>query len=132
MKKSSRLAAVLLLIVFGMNYTADSIATRYAAEAQIAATKAWDYIVQGAGSGLVFLCIGLIARKPLVWPVCLWGAFEAWQRSVCRLARPIGGEVPEVPLFSGLCGVDFYWLGIVAAVMLAAHMLDKGDKNGMD
>lgn len=119
-----RLAALLLAVVFGMNYTADNIAAMYGTD-QIAAAKAWDYIAQGLGSVAVFLCLGLLARKPMAWLVCLWGALESGQRSVCRLARPIGGEPPEVPLFSGLCGVDFYWLGILAALLLAVVMADK-------
>jgi hypothetical protein len=115
----------LLLVIAGMHYLDNPVASFYAKDQQIAAAKAWEYILTNAFVCVVLALLGSVARKPFVWPVVLWGVAENAQRSVCRLARPIGGDPPEVPLFSGLCGVDFYWLGIVAALILAVSMADK-------
>jgi len=120
-----RLAVVLLLMVYGVHYLNDPIASHYAPDERIAAAKAWEYILTNAGYCAVLAVCGLLARKPLAWPVIGWGMVEFGERSMCRLARPIGGDPPEVPLFSGLCGVELYWLGIIAAAVIAIAMLDK-------
>lgn len=109
----------------GIHYLNDGIASHYAPDQRVAAAKAWEYILTNAGGCLLLACIGLLARKPVAWPVIGWGMLEFGERSMCRLARPIGGEVPEVPLFSGLCGVEFYWLGIGIAAVIAVMFLDK-------
>lgn len=122
-----RLAITLLVTLFVTHYAGDLIAGLYANPG--AAAKAWDYILVGAGFAVVLFVLGVLARNALAWPVVVWGMAEAGQRSVCRLARPIGGDPPEVAMFSGLCGVELYWLGLFAAAAIAFKMLDKlGDK----
>lgn len=123
-----RLAILLLLTVAGVHYLADPLATAYAN--QVAAAKAWEYILTNAGDCVLLLGIGLLARKPMVWLVVGWGIFESSQRVVCRLDKPIGGEPPVADLFQGLCGNGWYTLGLMAAAGLAVHILDKGTKNG--
>lgn len=126
-----RLAVTLLVIFFGMFYLPSIIATGYAE--QTAAAKAWQYILAGVG---IFCCVGLLgllARSAVVWPVVLWGMAEGAQQAACRLAKPIGGEPPSAPPFSGLCGTDFYWLGIFAALCIAVSLADKlRGKHGVD
>jgi hypothetical protein len=122
------LTALLLLILTMVHYLNDNVASFYAPAEQVAAAKAWEYILTNAGFCLVLGVCGLLARKPLAWPAIAWGMVELGERSACRLARPIGGEPPEVPLFSGLCGVETYWLGVFAACCLAVAMLDKWRK----
>jgi hypothetical protein len=118
-----RLPVLLLLLVIGMHYLPDHIAAGYANK--LAAAKAWEYILGGAGGAALFLLVGLLARHPLAWPPVLWGAVEEGERAMCRLAKPIGGDVPVAELFSGLCGVEAYWLGVIAGGIIAVTMLDK-------
>jgi len=120
-----RLAAILLLTVFGIHYLNDNVASFYAYMQQVAAAKAWEYVFTNAGLCVVLACVGLLARKPLVTAICVWGIVESAERVVCRLDRPIGGQPPVVELYSGLCGVKFYWIGLIVAVCLAIEWLDK-------
>lgn len=120
-----RLAALLLALMYGVHYLNDPIASLYAPDQRIAAAKAWEYILTNAGFCAVLAACGMLARKPLAWPVIGWGMLELGERSMCRLARSIGSDPPEVPLFSGLCGVEFYWLGIGIAAVIAVMFLDK-------
>jgi len=124
-KKSSHhgLAAVLLVTLFCMHYTPSILALSYAN--QVAAAKAWQYILGGAGAAVVLGCLGLLVRSVAVWPFVVWGIAEGLGQSVCRLAKPIGGDPPSAGLFDGLCGVHFYWLGILAALILAVSLADK-------
>ena len=112
-------------MVYGVHYLNDTIASHYAPDERIAAAKAWEYILTNAGFCVSMPLFGLLARKPLAWPVISWGTVEFGERAMCRLAKPIGGDPPVVDLFSGLCGVEFYWLGIIAAAVIAIAMLDK-------
>jgi len=120
-----RLAALLLAIVYGVHYLNDPIASQYAPDQRIAAAKAWEYILTNAGFCAVLAACGVLARKPLAWPVIGWGMLEFGERSMCRLAKPIGNEPPEVQIFSGLCGVEFFWLGVFIASVIAIILLDK-------
>jgi len=89
--------------------------------------QAWFYALRGVEGAALFLVVGLLARHPLVTAVCVWGFFEESQTTVCRLAAGVD-EKPMVPLFSGLCGTDFYWLGVVAMILIAAKIA-KGATN---
>jgi len=117
------LAVVLLLTLFGMHYLPSILALNYAN--QTAAAKAWQYINGGAGMAVVLACLGLLVRSAVVWPFVAWGIAEGLGQSVCRLAKPIGGAPPSAGPFDGLCGVDFYWLGVFAVLVLAISLLDK-------
>lgn len=117
------LAVVLLLTLFGMHYLPSILALNYAN--QVAAAKAWQYVNGGFGMAVVLGCLGLLVRSAVVWPFVAWGVAEGLGQSVCRLAKPIGGAPPSAGPFDGLCGVDFFWLGIIAAGWLAILMLDK-------
>lgn len=125
MGKSSHigLAVVLLVTLFGMHYLPSILALNYAN--QVAAAKAWQYVNGGAGMAVVLGCLGLLVRSAVVWPCVGWGIAEGLGQSVCRLAKPIGGAPPSAGPFNGLCGVDFYWLGIFASLVLAVSILDK-------
>lgn len=124
MKKNDLLlGALLLALTFGMHYLPSILALGY--ENRVAAAKAWQYVNGGVGMSVVLCCVGILARQPLVWPVLFWGIAESSEQAICRLARPIGGEPPFAPPFSGLCGTDFYWLGIAAALILAVALLDR-------
>lgn len=119
-----RLAAVLLLVVFGMHYLGDIIATGYVERA--AAARAWEYVLRGAGGALVLLVVGLLVRRPVVWALCLWGAIEDGMRSGCRLAHPMNQRPPETDPFTGLCGdYSLYRIGLIAAAVIAVFLLDR-------
>lgn len=120
-----RFAALLLALLFGVHYLNDTIASSYAPDQRVAAAKAWEYIITNAGGCVLLVVCGMLARKPIAWPVIGWGILEFGERSMCRLAKPIGGEPPEVQIFSGLCGVEFFWLGVFIASVIAIILLDK-------
>lgn len=118
-----RLAAILLLTIFCMHYLPDILALNYAD--QTAAGKAWQYVMRGFGGAVLMCLLGVLARNPVVWACAFWGMVESSEEAICRLAHPIGGEPPVAHQFSGLCGPDFYWLGIIAALILAVAILEK-------
>jgi hypothetical protein len=123
-----RLPVILLVLIAGTHYFYEILASAY--QDQGAAARAIFYALRGIEGAALFVVIGLLARRPLVWLVCLWGAFEESQTAVCRLARGID-NVPGYEAFQGLCGNGWYTLGLMAMAGLAGHMLDKGDKNGV-
>jgi hypothetical protein len=121
-----RLAAFLLVILFGMHYLPSIIALGYVE--QTAAAKAWQYILNGMGVACLLGLLGVFARSAVAWPFIAWGMVESSMQSVCRLGKPIGGQVASAPPFSGLCGVDAYYLGVIAVGWLAFSWLDKRKK----
>ena len=130
-KNEVGLAALLLVTTFGMHYLPSILATGYADKT--AAAKALEYIASGVGGAVSFCILGILARSPLVWAVCFWAMVEGAEKSVCRLAKPIGGAPPSAAPFAGLCGQEFFFLGIFAALALALTLLDKqrgNDGNG--
>lgn len=124
-----KLAFILLLTLGTIHYVDNPIATMYAQAEQPYAAKAWEYILTNAGLCVVLALLGLLARKPVVWFPIGWGIIESGERSVCRLARPIGGEPPVVDLFTGLCGRPYYLVGLWAMVCLALYLRGKNERN---
>lgn len=117
-----RLAAIILCMVAFTHYGYDHLAALYPEPARV--TGALFYVLRGLEGVALFLVVGLLSRSWWVVAACLWGAVEEGQTAVCRLAAGIDVK-PSVPLFSGLCGQDAYWLGIVVAAVIAIAMLDK-------
>lgn len=121
-----RLAAILMLLVAGTHYGYDPIAAAFYKD-QTAAARALFYAFRGIEGAALFLVVGLLARRPLVLAVCLWGVLEEGQTAVCRLARGIE-NVPVHEAFQGLCGSPMYGLGLMIAACLAIYWLDRGTK----
>lgn len=125
------LAALILLVVAVTHYGHDLLATGYTSAP--AASKAWFYILRGAAGVVLFAVIAALAyqrwgRKSLLILIpCVWGMAEEGQTAICRLSRPIA-EAPSHELFSGLCGSDWYWLGVIAAAVIAGMILDFREK----
>lgn len=117
-----RLAALLLFIVAATHYACEPLA--FAFEDRAFAARSLFYAARGLEGVALFGLIWILARGYLVGLVCAWGAIEEGQTAVCRMVAGIGRPV-EAPAFSGLCGVDMYWLGVIAAAVLAVVMLDK-------
>lgn len=125
-----RLAAILLLIVAMVHYSYAPLSTGFADSDQ--AGRGIFYVCRGLGGTALFLLVGLRDKRVLVWLVCAWGACEEAQTAVCGLASGVG-EMPAVELFEGLCGKGYYTMGLIAMGILAAKILDKGDKrDGVD
>lgn len=124
-----RLPVILLVLIAFTHYGYEILASAY--QDQGAAARAIFYALRGVEGTALFVVVGLLARRPLVWLVCLWGAAEEAQTTTCRLARGIE-NVPGYESFQGLCGSPWYTVGLMAAAGLAVHILDKGDKNGLD
>lgn len=120
-----RLAAVLLLLVAMTHYLYAPLATLYP-DADRAA-RALFYVARGIEGLALFGLVGVLARQPLVWAVCLWGAVEEGQTAVCRLAAGVGGRA-GAELFSGLCGPVWYGLGLVAGLALALWLHRENKK----
>ena len=117
-----RLAAIILCMVAFTHYGVDHVAALYPEPTRV--TGAIFYCLRGIEGVALFLFVGLLSRSWWVVAACLWGALEEGQTAVCRLA--VGIDVkPAVPLFSGLCGTDAYWLGIFVAAVIAIAILDK-------
>ena len=122
-----RLPVILLVLIASTHYGYEILASAY--QDQGAAARAIFYALRGIEGAALFVVVGLLARRPLVWLVCLWGAVEESQTTVCRLARGIE-NVPGYDAFQGLCGAPWYTLGLMVMAILAVHILDKGTKNG--
>ncbi len=126
-----RLAALLLLLIAGTHYLYPVLSINHA-DPQYTA-QAWFYILRGCEGAVLFLVCGLLAGHRLVSAVCCWGFVEEGQTAACRFAAGVD-ERPQVELFSGLCGTEFYYIGLLAALWLALTWLDKrrGPKHGVD
>lgn len=118
-----KLAALLLLMIAGTHYFYDIAAASHANPAQ--AARIIFYIARGCEGALLFALVWLLARGALVGLLCLWGFLEEAQTSICQMAHGIV-TIAYTP-FTGLCGLQLYWLGIVAASLLAVQ-LAKGTK----
>lgn len=119
-----RLAALLLLLVTGTHYLYAPLSLLY--EDSAFAARSIFYAARGFEGAALFVLLGLLVRKPLVGLVCAWGALEEAQTGICRIAAGLGSPV-ETSAFSGLCGVEMYSLGVIAAALLAAK-ISRGTK----
>lgn len=83
---------------------------------------AWDYVMQGAVAAGLWLAVGAGATHWSVRAVCVYGAIEAAQRPLCRMAFPMD----RPPMLGGqtMCeaayGVSLGWLGVLAALFTVA------------
>jgi len=116
-----RLAAILLALIAGTHYTSDLLSMGYENQAQ--ASRIIFYVLRGLEGAALFCVCGILARHSAVSAVCMWGFIEEAQTAGCQLAHGI--MTTPYKAFSGLCGVDAYWLGIVVAAVIAIAMLDK-------
>ncbi len=113
-----RLAIILLLVVTGTHYGTAPLSLFY--EDPTRAARALFYVARGMEGAVLFVLVGILVRRPVVWAVCFFGFIEEAQTSVCRVAYGIAGN-PGPQLFSGLCGQNLYILGLIAALGLALY-----------
>lgn len=116
-------AALLLMVYFVMHLMPDIAALPYAN--QTAAGKAWEYILTNAGVCVLVAVVGVLCRRPMVWPLCALLFFENGQRVACRLSKPIGDAPPVVEQFSGLCGREWFAIGLALMLWAAIAILGK-------
>lgn len=92
---------------------------------------AWAYVCYGAEAALLWLLLADHIPKQTSTPieaftaraVCAWGAFEAAQRPVFRLAFPMDHPPKLAPgqgLADAATGLPMSFVSIAAALMLAA------------
>lgn len=117
-----RLAALLLALVTLTHYGYSPLAEGHEDAAR--AARAWFYVLRGLEGVILFGLVGILARRPLVWLVCLWGALEEGETAVCRLAIGIGNAPGYAP-FQGLCGPGWYIFGALVAAAIALNLHDN-------
>lgn len=121
-----KLACVLLLLVGVTHFGYEVIAMAY--EQSEAAARAWFYILRGVEGAALFGIIGSLAKSRAVIAVCLLGMSEESLTAACRVSKPIG-ELPGYAPFSGLCGREWYFAGLIALGLVAlgiAYDLGRG------
>ena len=124
--KLAALGAFLLALVYMNHYGVDHLAEGMA-DPQ-AARSALFYVAQGAKGVIFAAVIGLLAPRviaalPLL-AVCAWSAWEDALVVSCRLAKGIE-VIPNVQLWSGLCGDGLYSAGLLVG-LLAATVVGYG------
>jgi len=121
------LAVLLLFAVCFTHYAYDPICAIFPSLAGQA--RGIFYVLRGFEGTVLFLVI--LRLRPILWPVCTWGAFEEAETAVCRLsagfpATPIGSP------WNGLCSDITHWplsmLGIVIAAILITRVAKEPQK----
>ena len=84
--------------------------------------KAWEAVMFGLESALLWLVIGAAVRIVSLQAVAAWGATEGGMRCLCRLALPLD-RPPALPPGRNLCdvvtGLPASWFSLAAALMVA-------------
>lgn len=90
---------------------------------------AWEYSAYGLEASFLWSVAFLLVNQFEARAVAAWGAFEALQRPVCRLAFPMD-HPPQIDPGQSLCdaafGVPMSALSVVAALGLAAVAQEFG------
>jgi len=115
-----RLAIALLLIVAGVHFGYELIALCYSQ--RDSAAKAWFYMLRGLGGTALFGIVASLCRRRAVLAVCMMGMFEEGMTTACRASKPIGGVLGYEP-FAGLCGPEWYQLGLALLGLISLGIL---------
>lgn len=118
--ESLALAVLLAGVIFVTHFGSDWAGTFY--REAVAAGKAWFYMLRGMEGLVLFAIIAALKRHPAVTAVCLVGMFEEGMTTACRASKPIA-EAPAVLPFSGLCGDDWYRVGLTLLGLSALGIL---------
>ena len=111
------LAALLLLSVALCHYGYDPLAQLFGGTGY--AARNLFYCLRGFEGVVLFATIGVLAKRPSVSVVCLWGLLEEGQTAACRIAKGIGAPNKTHETFVGLCGNGAYSMGLFVAGLLA-------------
>lgn len=148
------LAAILLLLVAVVHYSADLLAAGYPDPGS--ARKVISYLLRSIEGAIQYAVIAVLAlvvawlvraKEPgrlkgaapvvssvrLVVLVCCWGVVEQLQVGVCRLGFGISNRPPDGAPLTGLCdrlvGLPLYATGLAViaflAAVIAAHWGEK-------
>lgn len=125
-----RLAVPLLLAVAVTHFGYELIALAYTEQA--AAAKAWFYMLRGLEGVVLFGAIAALSKSLAVTLVCALGIWEEGLTVACRASKPIGEALGYAP-FVGLCGREWYWIGLAALGLVALGIAydlgkDRGQK----
>jgi hypothetical protein len=98
---------------------------------------AWSYVVQGFEATALWAALGITATRwlrsatedeaKIFSAACAWGAVEAIERPLCRLAFPMD-QKPPLPKNQNLCeaafGVDVMYVSVFFAALLCVMCLE--------
>lgn len=121
-----KLAVALLLAVGVVHFGYDWIAKAY--PDQGAAAKAWFYMLRGVEGVVLFAIVAALSRHRGVIAICLLGMWEEGLTTACRASKPIGGVLGYEP-FAGLCGREWYWLGLGLLGLIALGLAYETGRN---
>jgi hypothetical protein len=110
------LAVALLVIVAAAHFGYEPLALAY--EQRAAAAKAWFYMLRGLEGVTLFAVIAALVKCRAVIAVCLLGMSEEGLTVACRASKPIGESLGYAP-FTGLCGREWYFAGLIALGLVA-------------
>lgn len=108
----------LVLLITVTHYAYDPLALLIFGDAGGRASRALAYVLRGHEGFWLFLAVGFLARRRVVWLACVFGMAEEAQTAICRLRFPLT-EPPPFELFTGLCGQTPYAAGLAVAATLA-------------
>lgn len=111
-----KLAVFLLVLVGAVHFGTDWLSLLFAQ--QETARKALFYIARGIEGVALFAAVAMVTKHRAVIAVCCLGVFEEGMTSACRVSKPIS-QLPGVELFSGLCGREWYFVGLAALGLVA-------------
>lgn len=117
---------MLLLTVCVVHFGYDWIAKAYPDPE--AAAKAWFYMLRGLEGVILFALLAYAFRHRAVIALCLLGMFEEGMTTACRASKPISGVLGYEP-FSGLCGPEWYRLGLCLLGLIALGMAYEYSRN---
>jgi hypothetical protein len=90
---------------------------------------AWEYVAHGTEAFALWAALGASAAGLAVRAICAYGAIEAGERAVCRLAFPMD-RAPQIAVDQTLCdaatGLPISIVSGGAALFLAALVQEGG------
>ena len=112
------MTAALLMLAAGANFAPEHLAHYFGGK-----QSAWESVMFGFEAAALWV-VGFVLSTGIAWrAVCAWGAFEALQRPVCRLAFPMDRAPPQLAPGQNLCDVAYQipmsWVSVIAALFVA-------------
>lgn len=109
--------AALLSVAIAAYFAPEALALLWGTRA------AWEFVFSGVEAWALWVYVGAASTSLVVRCIATWGAFEAFQRPICRLAFPMDRK-PSLPEGANLCdvalGIPMSWVSVFAALFVAA------------
>jgi hypothetical protein len=126
-----RLAVALLALIGLTHFAYDPIAHQIYRDSE-SAGRALFYVFRGIEGCALFAFVAALAQRRSVMAVCALGMTEEGLTAACRISRPIA-EVPGNDAFAGLCGREWYWVGLLALLLIALGIVyELGGSRGQE